>query len=236
MRIEREIKRIEQEKKMKEMKEKQEKERIKREEERKKREQQPKEEEKEKRTGFIMRRRDNKEKEDKSIDQSISKEREKHIIQIKKEDNKNNIYRSIHYTVMITHKTGKDNNQINKEIQKEKEKEEKQLEKGVKEITIDISKRSINTYMVQRKNSDATRNVKNTNTIPAQRVRHFTRKVEKTNRPDIEPEKKDVKDVRDVKEPRSHKTIAANIRTNYEETFKNSIRNKYKRIKMEKNS
>ena len=95
--------------------------------------------------------------------------------------------------------------------------------------------------MVQRKNSDATRNVKNTNTntIPAQRVRHFTRKVEKTNRLDIEPEKKDVKDVRDirdVKEPIGHKTISSNIRTNYEGTFKNSIRNKYKRIKMEKNS
>ncbi len=236
-----EIKNLWKKQKENEENKKREEEKNKREEERKKREQQPKEEEKEKRTGFIMRRRDNKEKEDKSIDQPISKEREKHIIQIKKEDNKNNVYRSIHYTVMITQRTGKDNNQINKEIPKEKEKEEKQIEKGVKEITIDISKRSINTYMVQRKNSDATRNVKNTNTntIPAQRVRHFTRKVEKTNRLDIEPEKKDVKDVRDirdVKEPIGHKTISSNIRTNYEGTFKNSIRNKYKRIKMEKNS
>ena len=43
---------------------------------------------------------------------------------------------------------------------------------------------------------------------------------------EIDSEKKDVP---------GDKTIVANSRGNYEGTFKNSIRNKYKRIRMEKN-
>ena len=111
--------------------------------------------------------------------------------------------------------------EIKKEIQKEKPKEEKSM----KEITIDITKRNINTYTIPRKNSDSTRNL-SSNTIPAERERHFTRKVEKTNRMEIDSGKKDVP---------GDKTIIANSRGNYEGTFKNSIRNKYKRIRMEKN-
>ena len=97
-------------------------------------------------------------------------------------------------------------------------------------MTIDLSKRNINTYTIQRKNSDSTRNVKNTNTISTERVRHFTRKVEKLNKIDIEPEKKD------VKEPIGHKTYKISMRIRNEGTFKDSIRNRYKRVKVENNS
>ena len=169
-----------------------------------------------------MRRRDkDKDKEKEEIEQSKSKDKEdinKYRIR-DKEDNKKNVYRSLHYTVKVTKKE----NEIN-QINNGKEERER------KEYTINVNKNynnnTNNNFTIQRKNSDSPKE-NNVNKIPMGRVRHLTRKVEKSNRIQIDQVKKD--DTEDKK-------IKINYNPNYVGTFKNSIRNKYKRIKMEKQS
>ena len=156
-----------------------------------------------------MRRRD-KDKDKEEIEQSKSKDKEdvnKYRIR-DKEENKKNVYRSLHYTVKVTKKE----NEIN-QINNGKEERER------KEYTINANKNynnnTNNNFTIQRKNSDSTRE-SNVNTIPMGRVRHLTRKVEKSNRIQIDQVKKD--DAEDKK-------IKINYKPNYEGTFKNSIRN-----------
>ena len=144
--------------------------------------------------------------------------------QPKKKEEKKNVYRSIHYKYKIDTKE-----------------QEEIIPKAQEKKTF---LESTSSYRVRNQTFKKSDSLKDTQTkqIPVERERHLTRKVETRRKIGLEPEpQKNFYNNYNYKnnqnETQKYNTRKEIIkRVNEEGTFKNSIRNKYKRINREKNS